>query len=367
MPLLHLDAGGFSDFFKPEGAVRTRTIMGVYARAGIAAVNVALRELEASADDFIAALEAHPLPLVSANVVDADTGKPFFPESLVVRAGESLVGITGVTAAVDKRWTTVDGRALTTADPLASAAPVIASLRGKCDLVILLAAVPRAQIESLAAGLPGADLILATDGVTSTVNPLRIGEASVLYAGRQGKLLSVTGLRKEADGWAVERHELVTMKLDLPEEEWVTCEVKKAKEEIAALQRPSEELLAQVNPDYVGYTSCRECHRGAYEVWRKTNHYRAYDSLLRGTRAADDTCLPCHTTGYGEGGFVALSVTPRMIAVQCESCHGPGRSHAAAPESVTLPPAGEVSCRRCHDPQNSPGFEFESYWRKISH
>lgn len=367
MPLLHLDAGGFSDFFKPEGAVRTRTIMGVYARAGIAAVNVSLRELEASVGDFIAALEKLPLPLVSANVVDADTGRPFFPKSIVVRAGECLVGITGVTAGMGSRWEVTGGGTLAVADPLASAAPVIASLRKQCDLVVLLAAVPLAQIESLATGLPGADLILATDGVTSTMNPLRIEGASVLYAGRQGKLLSITGLRKEADGWAVARHELLTMKLDLPEEEWVVREVEKAKEEIAELQRPPEELLAQVNADYVGYASCRECHREAYEVWRKTNHYRAYDSLLRGTRAADDTCLPCHTTGYGEGGFVALSVTPRMIAVQCESCHGPGRAHAADPESVTPHPAGEASCRRCHDPQNSPGFEFESYWRKISH
>jgi len=367
VPLLHLDAGGFSDFFKPEGAVRTRTIMEVYARAGITAVNVSTRELEASADDFLAALKAHPLPLVSANVVDTGTGKPFFSEALVVRAGESLVGITGVTAGVGSSWETADGGTLAIAEPLASAAPVIDSLHGRCDLVILLAAVPLAQIESLAAGLPGADLILATDGLASTDPPLAIGGTPVLYAGRQGKLLSITGLRKEADGWSVERNELVTMKLDLPQEEWVVREVEKAKEEIAALQRPPEELLAQVNPDYVGYTSCRDCHRGAYEVWRKTNHYRAYDSLLRGTRAADDTCLPCHTTGYGEGGFVALSVTPRMIAVQCESCHGPGLSHAADPESVTPHPAGEASCRRCHDPQNSPGFEFESYWRKISH
>lgn len=95
--------------------------------------------------------------------------------------------------------------------------------------------------------------------------------------------------------------------------------------------------------DYAGVKSCKKCHRKEYKSWKQTAMAEAFDILKSGQRAemkkkagldpnkdytTDSTCLPCHTTGYGQpGGFVSLAKTPTMAGVSCESCHGAGKSY----------------------------------------
>jgi hypothetical protein len=67
----------------------------------------------------------------------------------------------------------------------------------------------------------------------------------------------------------------------------------------------------------------------------------------------------------------------------CENCHGPGSAHVAAENGdvdvsdeeleklqlemrLTLKQA-EDKCFECHDIDNSPDFEFESYWEEVKH
>jgi hypothetical protein len=64
---------------------------------------------------------------------------------------------------------------------------------------------------------------------------------------------------------------------------------------------------------------------------------------------------------------------------QCENCHGPGSRHvelieagnmaaAAVEVRMTLEQArGDAGCVKCHDGDNSPEFDFDSYWQQIQH
>ena len=73
-----------------------------------------------------------------------------------------------------------------------------------------------------------------------------------------------------------------------------------------------------------------------------------------------------------------------MIDVGCESCHGPGQKHVAAEMGadsalqeklqqamvVTVQQARESSvhwCVNCHDLDNSPDFDFDTYWPEVAH
>jgi hypothetical protein len=110
---------------------------------------------------------------------------------------------------------------------------------------------------------------------------------------------------------------------------------------------------------YMGDASCLSCHQPQHESWKKTGHAKAYQTLVRDKRETDHTCLPCHTTGFGEvSGFSDV-----LENVQCESCHGPRRGH---PDDMKKGIAvGEKQCLVCHSPAKSPNFDYTPYLGKV--
>lgn len=102
---------------------------------------------------------------------------------------------------------------------------------------------------------------------------------------------------------------------------------------------------------YVGSKKCKMCHKEQYESWEKTKKFTAFE-LLKPDQAVeakqkhgldpkkdytkDESCLKCHTTGYGaEGGYFipdpadedAVKKAEKLAPVGCESCHGPGSAY----------------------------------------
>lgn len=152
---------------------------------------------------------------------------------------------------------------------------------------------------------------------------------------------------------------------------------------------------------FVGTDACKDCHTKAYEVWAKSPHAHATNSIKSPPpprdavpRHFDPECLSCHVTGWEPqkqlpfaSGYLGINQTPNMLQSGCENCHGPGSGHVeaetkgAAPdlqqklrESMRLPLAGgvaETHCKQCHDLDNSPDFNvagaFAEYWKKIEH
>ena len=85
--------------------------------------------------------------------------------------------------------------------------------------------------------------------------------------------------------------------------------------------------------DFAGVKSCKKCHRKVWKSWKVTPMAESFEILKPGERAEikskagldpnkdytkDESCLPCHTTGYGKaGGFVSVEKTPTMVGVSC--------------------------------------------------
>ena len=143
---------------------------------------------------------------------------------------------------------------------------------------------------------------------------------------------------------------------------------------------------------YVGSQTCADCHEPAQIVWRRSKHAQAWKSLAdtaKPARTFDPECIACHVVGWSPGeflpyenGFMSEEETPHLIDVGCESCHGPGEQHVAAEVSIDdalkqklrqamrLSMEGNAAkrlCIECHDGDNSPLFDFETYWPKIQH
>jgi hypothetical protein len=118
----------------------------------------------------------------------------------------------------------------------------------------------------------------------------------------------------------------------------------------------------------------------------------------------DPECLSCHVTGWEpqkyfpfDSGYLSMKETPLMVGNGCENCHGPAARHAAVEngeievgpeEQRKLQQAlhleivenegnkpglvykdGSVvdMCMYCHDIDNSPDFDFQTYWPKVKH
>jgi hypothetical protein len=100
---------------------------------------------------------------------------------------------------------------------------------------------------------------------------------------------------------------------------------------IAAMCIPSSPVSADppADQDYTGSKRCASCHFEQYTKWKASSHAKAF-SLLTKKYEADEKCLKCHTTGYGEKTGYGAVKDDSLKDVGCEVCHGPGSKHEEA-------------------------------------
>jgi hypothetical protein len=155
---------------------------------------------------------------------------------------------------------------------------------------------------------------------------------------------------------------------------------------VRAVPYPQRDLLGR----FVGSAKCESCHEESYRVWKKSGHANAYTTLINADppRNFDPECISCHVVGWHptkhfpyEGGFLSKEKTPHLTDVGCEACHGAGAAHCEAETKndpalqeklrkavvVTKEEAEKRFCATCHDGDNSPDFDFSTYWPEIEH
>ena len=109
--------------------------------------------------------------------------------------------------------------------------------------------------------------------------------------------------------------------------------------------------------------SCKSCHSEQYAFWAATDHARSYDHLVERQRGFDDSCLFCHTSGYGMAtGFNDPRLEAPLGSVSCYQCHEVKRQHVENDRLVVDPAyvgsdESLMRCALCHVPQRSPGFQ----------
>ena len=125
--------------------------------------------------------------------------------------------------------------------------------------------------------------------------------------------------------------------------------------------RPASTSETGGTMNYVGASSCVDCHEATHNNWAQTAHATALDTLKAINQDQNGACLVCHTVGFGTPlGFKNEVSTPHLAGVQCENCHGPAGNHIAnvrdpaARPKVTI--AAEV-CGGCHNDFHHPTFD----------
>ncbi len=265
------------------------------------------------------------------------------------------------------------------------------------DFQILLAHATMAESEALARQFPEFDIVITAGGAAEPpAQPRRIEGTNTLLVevGEKGMDAVVLGLYDAPNaGWRYQRVPLDSRFAQSPDMHMLMTAYQHQVQSLGFSGlgiRPAPHPLKETHGELAGSKSCETCHEPSYRIWRKTPHARAYQTLvdLDPPRQFDPECISCHVIGWHptqyfpyEGGYKSLEETPHLIDVGCESCHGPGGNHNQAELRgtdeekeryrklmvVTKEESRDGQCATCHDLDNSPDFDFDTYWPEVEH
>ncbi len=149
--------------------------------------------------------------------------------------------------------------------------------------------------------------------------------------------------------------EIATNLVDDPEIAGITVETKKKINSLGRLTGDQQGL-----PGYAGSPACLQCHAEIGDLWQKSRHGSAYQTLAEKKQQFNTSCLPCHVTGISmQEKALSLTLPENLRNVGCESCHGPGLMHTGDPAKWKLTSRPEEStCLQCHVGEHDDAFDF---------
>lgn len=249
------------------------------------------------------------------------------------------------------------------ADTLAQAGEVMSSISGEKAIPILLFGGSRDEARKLAEDFPALHLIVYRTASNPPSEEEVVGKTWLVTPGEKGKNV----LRLTWNGVKFEKYEVRHLGPDVHDDP-------KASQAFQTyLNRVRDEKLFEQMPrkegkDFAGTKLCSSCHQEEGDIWHKSSHRKALDTLEKENQDRDPDCVSCHVVGAEfTTGYMSRKATPNLSDVGCESCHGPGKAHAMAPKKYEMGKVGAASCMPCHNPNHSPGFDFQKYWPKIAH
>jgi hypothetical protein len=364
-----LDSGNFSANPTPEGIVKTEALIKGMGLMGYSAANVGERDVRAGYGAFEQRISEARFPMISANIVRSDNKQPVLPPSAVIEASSpsgkqavriGLIGLVRFNPIFRKDGP--ESSKLEIVHPNEVIGREIKKLREqKVDVVILLAALHRDDARRIVRANPGIDFVVGSYGGVYMTEQAGDGGAWVLYAGNQGKQIGETRIFFGEGGGAPE----VVNKLHF------LGDIYPGDPEMQRFVNGSMSGIARTKPavgaPYAGSAACMQCHPAVHVQWTATEHAKALSALKSVKDRKAPGCLRCHTTGFGrDGGFTSTEATPQLADVGCESCHGAGRDHIARP-ARGYGKVGIATCQPCHDLENSPDFDYYSYFERVVH
>lgn len=374
---LYLDAGGSVRRATDYDALKLEYIVRGMAKMGPAALNLGAGEVLLGAEKLRSLAQTGD-PLLSSNVTAE--GQAPWKDHIAVNVGGAKVAILGVCIAPAKV-----GPGLAVRDAEEALRATVPALAKAHDALILLVHGSEDACLKLCGAFPELTAVFAA-GVPQPIKPRLVDDRTVFAATAQkGKFLARAELLRSPSssgergrrlaGWRLGAAEIAELDESIPDQKEQLQNVRDYKarlrevklEPAATGEAPA--MLASLPRSYrfAGSAACAECHEDDDRLHRDSKHGKAIDVLRERAFDYDPYCLKCHTTGYGgPGGFTRIDRTPELCGVGCESCHGPSLQHVEDPRTRTTASAA-AACAPCHDPENSPKFDYKTYYPNIVH
>jgi len=175
---------------KKEAMVDAQLIVQAFNLMGCDAVGIGADDLRLGVKDFALVNKMAQFPFISANVVSKN-GQLVSVPFVVKNAGGVRWGIFGLMSAKTSSPAHPSWKVL---DPVITGNQVVKELQEKADVIILLAAMPLAELRAVLPQLPGVTIAVVADEQSGLIRPLQIGQTAVVCSPGFGKYLGVLRL-----------------------------------------------------------------------------------------------------------------------------------------------------------------------------
>jgi hypothetical protein len=346
---------------------------------GTDAAGMSEKELKYGRGWLLAQVKRSRLPMTNANVWDKQTKKTLLPPYLIIKKGSVTSGVFALTS--DKVDLGPARDSLTIEDPATAANRVIPEMKKKgATVIVLLSELGKVESEDLVTSVDGIDVVITGRNVPVLQKGRMIKNTVACYGGEQGQNMGRTIVTLDASKkMQTGENDVFVLGPEVGEKPEVLQLVKsfndawndknRKLEKERALQSSKEtagDTSKQSVDHFVGSEVCQRCHMPEYAQWLKTDHAKAWQTLVDQKKESTPECVTCHVVGYKQaGGFQTADDAPKLGNVQCENCHGMGTSHEAMPASPMK--VTEATCRTCHNSTSSPTFDFAIYEPHILH
>jgi hypothetical protein len=382
-----VDGGDFCPPAVEPEKIKARLIREVMDRMNYDVLAVGERELAYGYDFYESMMQGTKMKVLVANVTHGDEGR-LGSRYVIIKSGGVKVGFVNVydsntnvssTNVFEKHGYVVE-------DPLESLSRDIATVRPKCDVLILMAHAPWGKLNELLKQVSGVDFVIAVHDGAIDRKARKIDGTELMRPGNRGQHVCTAAFVVDPEGVIKTLDtSMLDVKTSLPEDPDIAAMVKEASSQyneerraqtISKMAEQSEKLKGD---KFLSDAACKRCHEDIYQLWVETPHAHAYESLAEKGMERDNDCLSCHTTGFGKAtGYVPPPMpasadagppkqppgTPDLRNVQCEACHGMGTYHQR--DEGDFLKVTNAECMSCHDPENSPDFDYKGYLPHVS-
>jgi hypothetical protein len=371
VPVIHVNAGDLMGKRQLVEKEQSRFLCEVTGTFGLDAIGLGEMDLNYGLDFLQEMASTHGLPFVNANVKDPETGELVFPPYVVVERAGLRFGITSVLDPVQK-IVTMSARdpVFTVEDPLSTLRNLIPEMRKEVDTVILLSHMDDRNSEQMLKDLEGVDIVVMGHTYRALKTEKVIGGAVVLAAVYEGRFIGRSDLELDADG-KVQAFAIEVTSLDeaIADDPVVLEKVEQFKTHLKdfrlTLRGDHQPVKGSEKEQFLTERVCAKCHADSWQAVKVSAHQAAFASLQKKGQGYNPDCLVCHVVGYEyKNGYDDYPPFNRLGNVQCEACHGYGTQHARDGSMLKM---ARESCTACHDKENSPEFDYATYWEQIKH
>jgi len=289
-----VDSGDFFGMAGEQDSLKSAFMVDAMNRLGYDVVTLGEREFSFGQAFLLNTFKKTKIDVVSANLVYADTKKPFVKPYVIRKMCNARVAFFGLIGNDMKIRTLLTERALEIKDPIATAKALVPELRKKADIIVLLSHIGLTEGQRLTLEAPGIDVMVFGHqpglfreiAKTNNVINTRAGERGQYIPGihlvvEDGKISSYDG-------------DMVTLDDKVPADEDMNRSVDGFNDEMnrrfsntPPANAPAQQATAPLTGDhYLGEKNCRRCHEAEYQMYASQQHAIAFATLTKNQRDA---------------------------------------------------------------------------------